>query len=154
MGRGAWKRTDRLTDPERQSECEMLVERREVGPDLLQNRHGKGGNGRAVGTEGGEGDRESGREARGERGGERHPETERGRKRTGRRNEGRPWMTERGVMEGHEHNRREVNSQGAKTGRRTPKLERTVGAEGGLEGDEDTALRSDRLELESGPTAP
>lgn len=94
MGRGAWKRTDRLTDPERQSECEMLVERREVGPDLLQNRRGKGGNGRAVGTEGGEGDRESGREARGERGGERHPETERGRKRTGKRNEGRPWMTE------------------------------------------------------------
>lgn len=64
MGRGAWKRTDRLTDPERQSECEVLVERREVGPDLLQNRRGKGGNGRAVGTEGGEGDRESGREAR------------------------------------------------------------------------------------------
>lgn len=47
-----WKRTDRPTDPERQSECEMLVERREVGPDLLQNRRGKGGNGRAVGTEG------------------------------------------------------------------------------------------------------
>lgn len=63
-------------------------------------------------------------------------------------------MTERGVMEGQEHSRREVNSQGAKTGRRTPKLERAVGAEGGLEGDEDTALRSDRLELESGPTAP
>lgn len=52
MGRGAWKRTDRLTDPERQSECEMLVERREVGPDLLQNRRGKGGNGRAVETDG------------------------------------------------------------------------------------------------------
>lgn len=52
MGRGAWKRTDRLTDPERQSGCEMLVERREVGPDLLQNRHGKGGNGRAVETDG------------------------------------------------------------------------------------------------------
>lgn len=65
MGRGAWKRTDRLTDPERQSGCEMLVERREVGPDLLQNRHGKGGNGRAVETDGErETERESGREAR------------------------------------------------------------------------------------------
>lgn len=86
VGRGAWKWTDRLTDPERQSGCEMLVERREVGPcrtvmerERMEERWRRRERGRQAGKQ---------RESLREKHREIYPETERDRKRKRKRNGG------------------------------------------------------------------
>lgn len=109
MGSGAWKWTDRQTHRENRSE--LLVDRREVGPDRHTDGSGKGRDGGGVETEGdsqGESPREKGSERRErarlrDRNRERDREQERATQTgvptgtaTGRKTEeqGRPWMTD------------------------------------------------------------